>query len=181
MRVVVVCFTFCILVAIGGQREAYAQNPFENFFNSIGRAFDDNKKTKKRANSRQKTKVQTRTNINPNRQSTPKAKANPQTRKVQLALNNIGFNAGNPDGVYGKRTGQAIAQFQSSIGRTASGRLSPEEMDILFERSREIGQAGSATSSLALLKDSLPEAGQSAYFDYDEDQDDPLTKATVNN
>lgn len=53
-------------------------------------------------------------------------------RAVQEALNHLGFEAGRPDGVIGRRTQYAISQFQASLGRDASGSLTHEERLLLL-------------------------------------------------
>ena len=44
-------------------------------------------------------------------------------RNVQAILNKAGFDAGVPDGVMGKKTRQAIMQFQTSVGQKATGEI----------------------------------------------------------
>ncbi|SDR08738.1 peptidoglycan-binding domain-containing protein [Pseudovibrio sp. Tun.PSC04-5.I4] len=56
-----------------------------------------------------------------------------QTQDTQTRLNMLGFNAGRPDGVSGRRTRNAIKQFQYSIGEYASGRLDNRQIARLYE------------------------------------------------
>lgn len=62
--------------------------------------------------------------------------ASPEARaaraEIQRRLNLLGFDAGEPDGVYGAQTRRAIAQFQQSIGRKPDGKLSRIEVSQLY-------------------------------------------------
>ncbi len=58
-----------------------------------------------------------------------------QNRAVQEALNRRGFSAGSVDGVVGPRTRAAISAFQTSIGATATGTLTPEQEQTLLSGS----------------------------------------------
>lgn len=53
-------------------------------------------------------------------------------QEIQRRLGLLGFNPGGEDGVFGPRTRQAIAGFQDSIGRDPSGKISEEEVRILY-------------------------------------------------
>ncbi|MCM5560290.1 peptidoglycan-binding protein [Pleomorphomonas sp. JP5] len=55
--------------------------------------------------------------------------------EVQRRLNDLGFNAGYPDGVYGPQTRQAIAAFQDSIGANSDGKITKDQIAILYEKS----------------------------------------------
>ncbi|WP_193777068.1 peptidoglycan-binding domain-containing protein [Pseudovibrio sp. Ad13] len=46
-----------------------------------------------------------------------------ETQDIQLRLSMLGFDVGTPDGVSGRRTRNAIRQFQISIGAYANGKL----------------------------------------------------------
>ncbi len=50
-----------------------------------------------------------------------------QNREVQTALNYFGFPAGAPDGVLGRNSRSAIAQYQATMGYPASGYLNDYE------------------------------------------------------
>jgi hypothetical protein len=67
-------------------------------------------------------------------QAAKAAEARELRREVQRRLNLLGFDAGVADGVYGRRTRTAIARFQASIGRNPDGRISAEEISILYAR-----------------------------------------------
>lgn len=62
--------------------------------------------------------------------------------EVQRRLNALGFDAGYPDGVYGPKTRRAIADFQRSLGRRGDGKISSEEIAILYDRTNGFAGAG---------------------------------------
>ncbi|WP_417676981.1 peptidoglycan-binding domain-containing protein [Roseibium sp.] len=53
---------------------------------------------------------------------------------IQDALNTLGYNAGPVDGAPGRRTRQAIREFQRSIPDVPDGKLTPEQTQLLFSR-----------------------------------------------
>lgn len=57
--------------------------------------------------------------------------ARAQNRETQTALNYFGFPAGTPDGVMGRKSRSAIAQYQGHMGFPATGELTPYERDFL--------------------------------------------------
>ncbi|MFW8634495.1 peptidoglycan-binding domain-containing protein [Cribrihabitans pelagius] len=57
--------------------------------------------------------------------------ARAENRETQVALNYFGFPAGTADGILGRRSRAAIAQYQGHMGFPATGRLSPYERDFL--------------------------------------------------
>ncbi len=60
-----------------------------------------------------------------------------QRRAVQTALNELGFDAGPADGVFGPRTREALADYQRSAGLPATGYLSDAQYQLVsafFER-----------------------------------------------
>ena len=61
--------------------------------------------------------------------------------EIQDALNILGYPAGDPDGVMGEQTRQAIIAFQIDIDHEPTGNLTDEELDILFEDAEEIADA----------------------------------------
>lgn len=63
-----------------------------------------------------------------------------QVQAVQTALGRLGFDAGAPDGVVGPRTAEAIRDYQTMEGLTATGTITPELVDHLNAR------AGGATT-----------------------------------
>lgn len=64
-----------------------------------------------------------------------------QTRRVQIALNNLGFNAGNPDGVAGRGTRNAISRYQISIGAAPTGYLTQGQLAALINGSGDAAVA----------------------------------------
>ena len=64
-----------------------------------------------------------------------------QVQAVQTALGRLGFDAGTPDGVIGPRTAEAIRDYQTMEGLTATGTITPELVDHLNARA-----GGSATT-----------------------------------
>ncbi len=56
-----------------------------------------------------------------------------ETQDIQLRLNMLGFDTGTPDGVSGRRTRNAIRQFQISIGAYANGKLDNRQIAKLYE------------------------------------------------
>ncbi|MEZ5810096.1 MAG: peptidoglycan-binding domain-containing protein [Rhizobiaceae bacterium] len=72
-----------------------------------------------------------RRNQQQQRSNTPRLSRN-QTRQAQIALNNLGYNAGNPDGVAGNGTRAAIRRYQASIGVAPTGYLTREQLAALL-------------------------------------------------
>lgn len=50
---------------------------------------------------------------------------------VQMALNQLGFDVGTPDGVAGDKTAQAIRSFETQTGMTESGKINPRLLAVL--------------------------------------------------
>lgn len=66
-----------------------------------------------------------------------KAKARSKTataKRVQTALNGLGFNVGTVDGNIGPATRAQIKRFQKSIGRSSTGLLTSQERTTLFKK-----------------------------------------------
>lgn len=55
---------------------------------------------------------------------------------VQRRLNQLGYNAGPVDGVYGDQTRAAMASFQRRIGDRATGRLTSEQVAVLYDSTK---------------------------------------------
>ena len=51
-----------------------------------------------------------------------KKKADETVRSVQKLLNELGYNAGTADGLYGRKTGNALTEFYQSIGQKYDGK-----------------------------------------------------------
>lgn len=60
-----------------------------------------------------------------------------QARDMQRRLNQLGFDAGTPDGIAGKRTRAAVSEFQFSIGAPATGKLSQSDISILIQSTNQ--------------------------------------------
>lgn len=69
-------------------------------------------------------------------------------RQVQTALNYFGFPAGVPDGVMGRRSRDAIAQYQAYMGYPVTGSLTTFERDFLVGSYSRAMASGPATSDL---------------------------------
>lgn len=54
--------------------------------------------------------------------------------EIQKRLNTLGFDAGDPDGVFDPRSRQAIAAYQRSIGQVATGKITVAQIVTLYER-----------------------------------------------
>lgn len=55
-------------------------------------------------------------------------------QEIQRRLNLLGYKAGYPDGRFGPQARSAIAAFQSDIGRKATGKITENEIAILYEK-----------------------------------------------
>ena len=55
------------------------------------------------------------------------------TKKAQNLLNNLGYNAGSADGIYGRKTNSALQKFYNSKGQTFDGNLDEMEISDLIE------------------------------------------------
>ncbi len=53
-------------------------------------------------------------------------------REIQASLNYFGFNAGRVDGQLGRRSRDAISQYQAYLGYPVTGQLSPFEQNLLI-------------------------------------------------
>ncbi|MBO9127923.1 MULTISPECIES: peptidoglycan-binding domain-containing protein [unclassified Rhizobium] len=93
--------------------------------------------------------------------------------EIQRRLNLLGFDAGVPDGSFGARTRQAIANFQSKIGRRPTGKISEAEIAALYESTngqidrgmvaRAAGSAGARpVAAQAFAEPEMPQANAQA-------------------
>jgi len=72
-------------------------------------------------------------------QHAPNAPVNPGIASVQRRLSDLGFlSVASFDGVAGSRTQAAIANWQRSIGHPRTGRLTPAEVQALFEPAQTV-------------------------------------------
>lgn len=71
-----------------------------------------------------------------------------QNREVQTSLNYFNFPAGTPDGVMGRNSRNAVAQYQAHLGYPATGRLNPYERDFLITSYHRAIVGGAATNQL---------------------------------
>ncbi len=70
----------------------------------------------------------------------PKAKplvVSPKVRNTQTALNTLGYDAGVPDGVYGRKTAQAVERYQDTLGETVTGALTDEQRSLLLRSAKQ--------------------------------------------
>ncbi len=74
-----------------------------------------------------------------------------ETRDVQKSLNYFGFDAGAVDGVRGRRTRNAISDFQAYMGYPATGQLTTFEKDFLLASYDKAILNGSTTGSRSVL------------------------------
>lgn len=69
-------------------------------------------------------------------------------REVQTALNYFGFPAGTPDGVYGRNTRAAIAQYQVALDYPPTGELTGFQQDFLLSSYQRAELGGANTLAL---------------------------------
>ncbi|MEM8687276.1 MAG: peptidoglycan-binding domain-containing protein [Pseudomonadota bacterium] len=70
----------------------------------------------------------------------PKAKplvADPKVRRMQAALNTLGYDAGPADGIYGRKTAQAVERYQSTVGEQVTGSLTPDQRALLLSSAQK--------------------------------------------
>ena len=66
--------------------------------------------------------------------STTYLHANNLTTQIQIMLNELNFNAGSPDGIYGKRTKSALNSFYRKYNKNYDGNLSQNEFDDILSK-----------------------------------------------
>ncbi len=84
--------------------------------------------------------------IKPQPAAIPKAKpvvASAKVRRTQTALNVMGYDAGPADGVYGRKTAKAVERYQSMIGETVTGALTPDQRTLLLRSAQQKRQLAS--------------------------------------
>jgi peptidoglycan hydrolase-like protein with peptidoglycan-binding domain len=94
-----------------------------------------------------------------------------ENREVQSALNYFGFNAGTPDGAFGRQTRAAVSSYQATLGYPITGELSTFEKEFLlssYQRAQAggsltlqqiAGTPGGATGLLVSWRDELARGG----------------------
>lgn len=88
-----------------------------------------------------------------------------QARDMQRRLNQLGFDAGTPDGIAGKRTRAAVSGFQYSIGSAQTGKLSQSDISILIQStSQQAADIGSAYQANNQAFPIAPPLGQNSAF-----------------
>ncbi len=63
----------------------------------------------------------------------PEVKSHPNTRQIQMALKNAGYEPGTIDGKMGKQTKEAIKAFQKANDLKADGRVGKQTWGLLQE------------------------------------------------
>ncbi|MBS8261299.1 hypothetical protein DYI23_13830 [Roseibium polysiphoniae] len=71
---------------------------------------------------------------NSSRSSGRSAEERTYWKSIQAALNTVGYNAGPVDGAPGRKTRTAIKNFQLSLPAQPTGKLTPEQAQLLFAR-----------------------------------------------
>ncbi len=82
--------------------------------------------------------------------------ASPKVKATQSALNELGFDAGKPDGIAGRKTAQAIQRYQELIYHPVTGKLTGEERKMLLAAAQKKRQ-------LAAVQNSEPGKGAMSY------------------
>jgi peptidoglycan hydrolase-like protein with peptidoglycan-binding domain len=83
-----------------------------------------------------------------------------EIRQLQIVLNQKGFNIGEPDGVFGPRTSQALIMFQQRQGLQATGRIDSRTVTALGISVRNQGQSPSIGQGSAQPSANQPSASQ---------------------
>lgn len=80
-----------------------------------------------------------------------------QVAQMQRSLTALGFPAGAPDGISGKKTRAAVMTYQAAIGLPRSGALTQPQRDVLFDAARMLPST-SRTAALAYASRRTPAA-----------------------
>jgi membrane-bound lytic murein transglycosylase B len=67
--------------------------------------------------------------------------------ELQAGLNKLGYNAGNPDGMFGANTRRAVRQFQQTLSLPADGYPTPALLQRVKDRSGDIDRAAEQNAS----------------------------------
>ena len=73
----------------------------------------------------------TRTRTYQKKSSKPRLPSSQEGRNIQASLNYFGFNAGTVDGQLGRKTRDAVSQYQAYLGYPVTGQLSAFEQNLL--------------------------------------------------
>lgn len=68
-----------------------------------------------------------------------------ENKRIQENLNYFGFNTGTPDGIFGRKTTDAVYQFQACLNRPMTGKLDTFEKQFLEQSSFKAQANGTAT------------------------------------
>ncbi|KGL03165.1 peptidoglycan-binding protein [Thalassobacter sp. 16PALIMAR09] len=71
-----------------------------------------------------------------------------ENKRVQENLNYFGFNTGTPDGIFGRKTTDAVYKFQACLNRPMTGKLDNFEKQFLDQSSFKAQANGAATLQL---------------------------------
>lgn len=80
--------------------------------------------------------------------SRPRIPVTQEGRQIQASLNYFGFDAGAVDGQLGRKSREAISQYQAYMGYPITGKLSPFEYDLLTSSYNRAQAGGAATHTL---------------------------------
>ncbi len=95
------------------------------------------KYTKKRAPKRTQTRRTASKPAAPRPTIATYVTSREEVRDFQTRLNTLGFDAGAPDGLVGKRTRGAVRAFQTSLGVEATGTLTETQVAVLKQQSSQ--------------------------------------------
>jgi len=70
---------------------------------------------------------------------------------LQLRLGGLGFDAGRPDGIFGRDTERAVRAFERNAGLTTDGVCGPEVLQAL----QRLGERGTSVGSVASVRERL--------------------------
>ena len=96
-----------------------------------------------------------------------KKKADETVRSIQKLLNELGYNAGTADGLYGRKTGNALTEFYQSIGQKYDGKADAEELAALIDFSKNGASQSTVhsqnTSNDSFVKDAVKQQSGTAW------------------
>ncbi|WP_299872117.1 peptidoglycan-binding domain-containing protein [uncultured Sulfitobacter sp.] len=97
------------------------------------------------ANAKKQRRTTTRSTRKTYRSKLPSTQ---EGRSIQASLNYFGFNAGTVDGQLGRRTRNAVSQYQAYLGYPVTGQLSAFEQNLLISSYNRAQAGGYATQQL---------------------------------